>query len=128
MSEARETSKDIKVYDYSILGDTFRLWRNADGKTLFVVDDTITEYKPNVMLVLPPDEDNRKWDDVLQNDFGIDLETVRPKKNNKYQKLDIEYASVDVRITAVPDSVPIVVVIIAQTGRQILGTPVQVGT
>ena len=128
MSEARETSKDIKVYDYSILGNTFRLWRNADGETLFVVDDTITEYKPNVMLVLPPDEDNRKWDDVLQNDFGIDLETVRPKKNNKYQKLDIEYASVDVRITAVPDSVPIVVVIIAQTGRQILGTPVQVGT
>ncbi len=96
MSEARETSKDIKVYDYSILGNTFRLWRNADGETLFVIDDTITEYKPNVMLVLPPDEDNRKWDDVLQNDFGIDLETVRPKKNNKYQKLDIEYASVDV--------------------------------
>ncbi|MCR4917560.1 MAG: hypothetical protein K5912_01285 [Alphaproteobacteria bacterium] len=95
MSDTREMINNFEVNEYSILGNTFRVWRSADGAALFVVDDTISEYKPNVMLVVPADGE-RKWDDILENDFGVDLETVRPRKNNKYQKLDIEYSPLDV--------------------------------
>lgn len=93
MSDTRENFENLTSREYNILGNTFRVWRDDAGVTRFVLDDTIAEYKPYVMLVLPSDG-NRKWDDILQNDYGIDLETVRPKKNNKYQKLDIEYADV----------------------------------
>ena len=89
MSDTRENFENLTSREYNILGNTFRVWRDDAGVTRFVLDNTIAEYKPYVMLVLPSDG-NRKWDDILQNDYGIDLETVRPKKNNKYQKLDIE--------------------------------------
>jgi len=42
-----------------------------------------------------PDGD-RKWDEILSNDYDIDLETIRPKQDNKYQKLDIEYSGLNV--------------------------------
>ncbi len=77
--------------DYDIAGNVFRAYYDARHKLVFVIDYTISPDKPNVLLVLNPAGD-RKWDDVLANDFGVDLETVRPKKDNKYQKLDIEYS------------------------------------
>ena len=79
---------------YEISGNRLRVWRDEDAKLLFVVDETINEYKPNVLLVVRPDG-GRKWDDILSNDYGIDLETVRPKRNNKYQRLDTEYSGLN---------------------------------
>ena len=76
--------------EYNIAGNVLRAYYDADGKLVFVLDETVMSSKPNVLLVINPVGD-RKWDDILANDYGVDLETVRPKKNNKYQKLDIEY-------------------------------------
>ena len=77
--------------EYNIAGNVLRAYYDADGKLVFVLDSTVDDRKPNVMIAINPVGD-RKWDDILANDYGVDLETVRPKKNNKYQKLDIEYS------------------------------------
>ncbi len=81
--------------EYNIAGNVFRAWFDAQGKLAFVVDSSLDTRKPNALLVLDSDG-VRKWDDILANDMGVDLETVRPRKDNKYQKLDIEYTGLDV--------------------------------
>ena len=99
-------NKDLKklyVADYNIAGIAFRAWFDANDKLIFVVDETTDEFKPNVLLVMDP-HDNRKWDDVLANDYEIDLETVRPKVDNKYQKLDIEYNGLDIYAQLIQES------------------------
>ena len=93
--EREKMSKKIKTVDYDIDDNFIRAWYNGAGELLFVLDETINDDKPNVLLVIDS-FDERKWDDVLANDYGIDLETVRPKRDNKYQKLDIEYGGLDV--------------------------------
>lgn len=85
----------LKSADYSIKGNSIRAFYDKRGKLVFVLDSTITKSKPNVLLVLVG-HGNRKWDDILANDYGMDLELVRPKKNNKYQKLDVEYDGLDI--------------------------------
>ena len=57
---------------------------------IFVLDKTINEAKPNVLLIIDP-VDYRKWDDILTNDYNVNLELIRPKVDNKYRKLDIDY-------------------------------------
>ena len=81
----------LTFVEYNIAGNALRAYYDADGKLVFVLDSTVDDRKPNVLLVINA-VGNRKWDDILANDYGVDLETVRPKKNNKYQKLDIEYS------------------------------------
>lgn len=93
----------LHVTDYNIGGIAFRAWFDANDKLIFVVDETTDEYKPNVLLVMEP-HDDRKWDDVLTNDYEIDLETVRPKVDNKYQKLDIEYSGLDIYAQLIRES------------------------
>ena len=96
MPRERETTfPKIKVVDYDINGNKIRAYYGGARKLIFVLDETINADKPNVLLVIDS-FDNRKWDDILVNDYGIDLETIRPKKDNKYQKLDIEYGGLDV--------------------------------
>ena len=90
MSQERENFEELTFADYQINGNVFRAWSNQDDQLIFVVDETIDEYKPYVLLIMDEYGD-RKWDDVLSNDFHVDLEDIRPKKENKYQKLDIEY-------------------------------------
>ena len=90
MPRERDYFDELTSKNYQINGNVFRVWRNKSGKIICVLDETIDEYKPYALLVMDS-YDDRKWDDVLQNDFNLDLETVRPKKDNKYQKLDIEY-------------------------------------
>lgn len=80
----------LKSKDYTINGNDIRAFYDKQGKLVFVLDFAINNMKPNVLLVMAPHGD-RKWDDVLANDYGMDLELIRPKKDNKYQKLDIEY-------------------------------------
>lgn len=80
----------LKSSDYEIKGNSIRAFYDKRGKLVFVLDSTVSKIKPNVLLVISSYGD-RKWDDVLSNDYGMDLELVRPKKDNKYQKLDIEY-------------------------------------
>lgn len=81
--------------EYNISGNIFRAYYDADNKLVFIIDNTLDDRKPNVLLVINPVGD-RKWDDILANDYIVDLETVRPKKDNKYQKLDIEYSGLSV--------------------------------
>ncbi len=91
VNERENLNQSLKVTDFNIGGDSFRAYYDPNGRLLFVVDYLINDIKPNVLLVINPDGE-RKWDDILENDYGVDLETVRPKKDNKYQKLDIEYS------------------------------------
>ncbi|MDR1337878.1 MAG: hypothetical protein LBJ73_02515 [Rickettsiales bacterium] len=81
--------------DYSIAGNEFTAYYDGAHKLVFVLDGTVDSRKPNVLLVINPAGD-RKWDDILANDYNADLETIRPKKDNKYQKLDIEYGGLGV--------------------------------
>ncbi|MBO4626113.1 MAG: hypothetical protein J5679_02435 [Alphaproteobacteria bacterium] len=94
MSRARENISLTQI-DYDIAGNSFRAYYDKSHNLVFVLDETITGDKPNVLLVIDS-FDGRKWDDVLANDYHVDLETVRPKRDNKYQKLDIEYGGLDV--------------------------------
>ena len=90
MPRERKNFPKLVMTQYDIVGNSFRAWRNRKGKLIFVVDDTLDDYKINTMLVIG-NHANRKWDDVLVNDYNIDLETVRPRRDNLYQKIDIEY-------------------------------------
>ena len=78
---------------FDIGGNVFTAWYDAAHRLIFVLDYTGDERTSNVLLVINRDarDASRKWDDILANDYNLDLETIRPKKNNKYQKLDIEY-------------------------------------
>lgn len=93
MTNARENVAPTNLLtprDYHIAGNDITAYYDAANKLVFVLDRTIDAAKPNVLLVISSVGD-RKWDDILANDYNMDLETVRPKKDNKYQKLDIEY-------------------------------------
>lgn len=80
---------------FDISGNEFDAYYDGAHKLVFVLDKTITSDKPNVLLIINPIGD-RKWDDILANDYHVDLETIRPKVDNKYQKLDIEYSGLSV--------------------------------
>ncbi len=91
-SEREFTSSSLVTsIEYHISGNDFRAYFDDQHKLIFVVDTTKSEYTPNVLLVINP-VGNRKWDDVLSNDYGVNLETIRPRRDNKYQKLDIDYS------------------------------------
>lgn len=81
----------LRMRAYNVAENKIRGFFDAADNLVFVIDDTITDDKPNALLVINPDRD-RKWDDILSKDYGVLLEAVRPKKDNKYQKLDIEYS------------------------------------
>ncbi len=87
--------QNLRLAEYDIAGNVLRAWYDDGNKLAFVVDETIDEYKPNVLLVVRSDG-TRRWDDLLQNVYNVDLEVVRPRRDNKYQKLDIEYGGIDV--------------------------------
>lgn len=84
----------LRMRAYNIAGNKIRAFFDASDKLVFVIDDTVTPDKPNALLVINSDDD-RKWDEILAKDYGVSLEMVRPKKDNKYQKLDIEYIGLD---------------------------------
>ncbi|MCL2439561.1 MAG: hypothetical protein FWD15_03555 [Alphaproteobacteria bacterium] len=64
-----------------------------------VVDTTCDEVNPSQILMIEPRDGDTdfepqvKWDVILQDDFGIDPNLVRPKEKTKYKKLDINYQS-----------------------------------
>ena len=95
MPNERESFSSLTVRDYDVAGNLLRVYSKPNGDIVFVLDLHVDENKPNVLLVIDS-VDNRKWDDILENDYGVELETVRPKKDNKYQKLDIEYSGLDI--------------------------------
>lgn len=84
----------LSMRGYDIEGNKIRAFFDASDNLIFVIDDTVTPDKPNALLIINSN-DGRKWDDILSNDYAVSLEMVRPKKDNKYQKLDIEYAGLD---------------------------------
>ncbi len=91
MPTERENLSALIPQDFNIAGNVLRAFFDTQDHLIFVLDNTVADGKTNTLLVINPVE-NRKWDDILSNDWGVDLETVRPKKDNKYQKLDIEYS------------------------------------
>lgn len=102
MPREKKDFETLHPVDYDIAGNAFRAWKNDADELIFVLDETIDDFKPNVLLVLAG-RDDRKWDDILANDYGINLEDVRPKVDNKYQKLDIEYTGLDVYAQLIDD-------------------------
>lgn len=80
---------------FHISGNEFTAYYDGAHRLVFVLDQTLDSRKPNVLLVINSIGD-RKWDDILAADYGVDLETVRPKVDNKYQKLDIEYSGLSI--------------------------------
>ena len=80
---------------FNIDGNDINAFYDSSNNLIFVLDNTINAQKPNVLLVINPDGD-KKWDEILSMGYGVDLETIRPKVDNKYQKLDIEYSGLSV--------------------------------
>lgn len=96
MSSKRENiTSTVTSRQYQIGENRLVAYFDNTGRLVFVLDETTSDTKPNALLVIDSD-DGRKWDDILVNDWNVNLETVRPKKNNKYQKLDIEYTGLDI--------------------------------
>lgn len=86
---------DLVMRPYLIENNHINAFYDENDVLVFVVDNTITEQKPNVLLIIKPDGD-KKWDEILSGQYNVDLETVRPKQDNKYQKLDIEYSGLNI--------------------------------
>ena len=80
---------------FDIAGNDIHAFYDAQNNLVFVLDNTINAQKTNVLLVINPNGD-KKWDEILSSQYGVDLETIRPKVDNKYQKLDIEYSGLPV--------------------------------
>ena len=78
----------LNMRSYDIDGNAINAFYDDSDDLIFVLDNTVNQNKPNVLLVINPMGD-KKWDEILSGEYGIDLETIRPKQDNKYQKLDI---------------------------------------
>lgn len=85
----------LSMRPYVIDGNEINAFYDDGDNLVFVLDNTINQTKPNVLLVINPSGD-KKWDEILSGQYGVDLETIRPKQDNKYQKLDIEYSGLSV--------------------------------
>lgn len=85
---------DLTMRPYVIDGNEINAFYDDDD-LVCVLDNTINQTKPNVLLVINPSGD-KKWDEILSGQYNVDLETIRPKQDNKYQKLDIEYSGLSV--------------------------------
>jgi len=85
----------LNMRSYDIDGNAINAFYDDSDDLVFVLDNTINQNKPNVLLVINPMGD-KKWDEILSGEYDVDLETIRPKQDNKYQKLDIEYSGLSV--------------------------------
>lgn len=85
----------LNMRSYNIDGNAINAFYDDSDDLVFVLDNTINQNKPNVLLVINPMGD-KKWDEILSGEYDVDLETIRPKQDNKYQKLDIEYSGLSV--------------------------------
>ena len=85
----------LVMRNYDIDGNNISAFYDSSNNLVFVLDNTVNSRKPNILLVINPEAD-KKWDEILSGDYGVDLETIRPKQDNKYQKFDIEYSGLPV--------------------------------
>ncbi|GHS98414.1 hypothetical protein FACS189421_06990 [Bacteroidia bacterium] len=82
--------------EFNIRGNLFTAYYDDAHKLIFAFDQSDdADGAPNALLVINS-PDGRKWDEILSKDYGLALETIRPKKNNLYQKLDIEYTGLSI--------------------------------
>ncbi len=90
INRSESSLKEIHIV-FKDLNFTGYYWKN--DSLLFVIDKSLDEISPDFRLIINPDTENpdKKWDSILSGDYRLNLETIRPKQNNKYQKLDIEY-------------------------------------
>ena len=94
-NERENISTTLNFRDFVIAGNELRAWYDENGELVFVIDYEINENKQNALLIIESNG-KRKWDDILENDYNVNLEDVRPKRDNKYQKLDIEYSGLGI--------------------------------
>ena len=91
----------LKSIDFKIEDNLLSAFYKED-ELIFVLDKTINETKPNVLLIIEQ-IDGRKWDDILANDYNVTLELIRPKIRNKYRKLDIDYDGLNIYKNLIED-------------------------
>ena len=60
---------------------------------LFIIDYTRDEIAPNHRLIINFTPNGKPWPAVINDDFKINFEDIRPKNGNKYEKIDIDYQS-----------------------------------
>ena len=89
-----ETNPGIAARDFVVDGLKIRAFYDGADRLLAALDMTRDDVLQDTLLVID-DRDGRKWDDILKNDFRMDPEIVRPRANNKYQKLDIAYEGLE---------------------------------
>ncbi len=99
--EEPEVNGLLKSIDFKIEDNLLSAFYK-DDELIFVLDKTINETKPNVLLIIEQ-IDGRKWDDILANDYNVTLELIRPKIRNKYRKLDIDYDGLNIYKNLIED-------------------------
>lgn len=99
--EQPEVNGLLKSIDFKIEDNLLSAFYK-DDELIFVLDKTINETKPNVLLIIEQ-IDGRKWDDILANDYNVTLELIRPKIRNKYRKLDIDYDGLNIYKNLIED-------------------------
>ena len=70
---------------YNIDGNEINAFYDSSDNLVFVLDNTIDSHKPNILLVINPDAD-KKWDEILSGDYGVDLEICGAEWWYKMQK------------------------------------------
>jgi len=86
---------NLELRHYDVFENSIDAFYDNKGNLVCVLDKLIDNNKPNVLLVINPDGE-KKWDEILSNNYNVNLETIRPKFDNKYAKLDIEYSGLDI--------------------------------
>jgi hypothetical protein len=67
---------------FNIDENKFSGYYDAAHKLIFILDETKNDFAPNDLLIINSIDD-RKWDDILANDYKVDLEDIRPRVDNK---------------------------------------------
>ena len=59
----------LTMRPYNIQNNVIDAFYNVAGDLIFVLDKTIRDNKPNVLLIINPDGD-KKWDEILSSQYG----------------------------------------------------------
>ncbi|MCT4552599.1 MAG: hypothetical protein N4A44_02945 [Alphaproteobacteria bacterium] len=88
-----KTSLDKFVYKSNDVDFEAFYLPNNKVQPIFVIDHKISDEVIDPILIINPDETDkeRKWDRLLSEKYNVNPMNVRPKKNNKYLKLDVIY-------------------------------------
>ncbi len=93
---------DVYYQEYKNERFSFKAYFHQD-KLIFVIDETQDNISPNKRLIINPlpgeevlENVTTKWDVILEQVYKLDLNEIRPKKDNLFEKLDIEYNGLNI--------------------------------